>query len=805
MSETPAERPLGEQLAGRWQIPLLVGSAVLLLAGLWRIRPTPVPPDFDALYPQAVNLYEAELYPEASAYVEKLLATPEFTPEQVRRLHALMAKVIFAHESGNAVHGPSNAQAILEHGEAGLGPGEPHDAESHHRRALAFEWLRQPAHAIEAYQAALDAGIGDPWTIRKRTIEIRRRIGGVPSESLHADYDAFITGDGVPTELRYWAAEQKVELYGLADEHDEAERFLDQHAQRFRDAAVREDYDYLQALAWFHVGRYEDAERLLRALRDRLRPGDMLYPRSGWLLGRVLQVQEAPEYALSFFDDVMAHAPPGPYRVAAQLGRGESLASLQRYDESIASFKEAIARTTEDPYASLIDLRAVRELTTALHQKLMVEKKLEESMAYLRLAAELAPPADAEAQALYAERFANLAFALGERSSEDARSAAPAVGAETAESYFREAADHYLRLAKLTRLDTFRSSEAIWQAADAYDLGGRRDLTIDLLETFIDEQPASTLVPRALLRLGEAYQAKGDFDGAIERYRRNLIDHPRTPSAIASLVPLADCFIATEAFDKAAETLLRIVEREPADKLSLITPEAAEYADALFRLGDLHRRTGQYERAVERYAEAIERYPDDARANGATYLLADSFRRSAGAILEELESDAGAGRRDALTATYQQRLAQARELFTRVIDRYDAVPESPMGPLDHLYLKLAHFQRADAVYDQARVAGPGDTAAYGEALEMYDRAAWAYQDDPLAMSAYVQVMRCHLRLGEVEKARMALQRAKWALQGIGDEQFAQYAPQEDRAFWQDYLAWLERTPTLTPRPQTDSG
>jgi hypothetical protein len=102
------------------------------------------------------------------------------------------------------------------------------------------------------------------------------------------------------------------------------------------------------------------------------------------------------------------------------------------------------------------------------------------------------------------------------------------------------------------------------------------------------------------------------------------------------------------------------------------------------------------------------------------------------------------------------------------------------------------------VNDPQNITDPSDPAPYAESLELYDKAAWEHEFDPMSMSAHIQMINCHLRLGNVNDARMALQRAKWALPRIPAEAFDAYAPEEDRAYWQYYLAWLERTPTLNP-------
>src|SRR5690606_6092236 len=102
-------------------------------------------------------------------------------------------------------------------------------------------------------------------------------------------------------------------------------------------------------------------------------------------------------------------------------------------------------------------------------------------------------------------------------------------------------------------------------------------------------------------------------------------------------IPLADCFRETGAADKAEQTLLRIVTPRPGDSLALITPEAPEYRDALFRLGDLYIQAEQYEKAIARYEEALERYATDPRADVATFHLADSYRKSAARVRADLQ------------------------------------------------------------------------------------------------------------------------------------------------------------------------
>ncbi len=812
MSDPSPTQSLSKQISGHWQVPLVVFSVVMLLVGIWRMRARPAPPTFEELLNNAVGLADAGFYPEASEYTTMLLEAPARLPEERRQLHRLMARIIFEHELGNAVHGAGNARAILEHSNAGLAEGESHDAETHRMQAMALEWLRRPTEALAEYQEAVAKGLEGAWEIRKRILEIRQSTGGAPAGEFHTSYEAFLTEPGVSDELRYWAAEQAVDLFGRQGEHKEAERFLSLHAGVFEDSAFRGRYDYLQALAWFHAGRRDDSERLLRALRDRLSEADPLYACSGWLLGRILQIQESPEFALSFYDDVLDKTPAGPYRTASLLGRAEALAGLERFDESVEAYTKVIRLTTDDPYGALVDLSGVRESTTGRYQELLASGRLEVAMAYLRIAAKLVPPADWEKQAVYSERLADLAFALGKAASARASLAeAPEGAGLQARAYLLESGRHYLRLAKLVSLDGERSSEATWRAADAFDEGGDRARVAEVLEKFIRERPTGNRVPKALHRLGQTYQALGEFDKAIARYQQNLVQFPGTFSAVASLVPLADCFIEVGEVEKAEKTLLRLVSHRPDESLRSVTPAARDYKEALFRLGDLYSGSGEYEKAIARYEEVLERYGDDSRANRATFMLAEAYRRSAVRIRVDLRDSKNVAYKDHLRATHQERLRRARESYGEVIDRCRSRPPSaPAGAdqrseLDQLYMKLSHLYRADVVYDLSRVSASSDLGCYAEALELYDRAAWFYQNDPVAMSAYVQMINCHLRMGNADKARMTLQRAKWALKGIPGEAFVHYAPDEDHAYWEHYLSWLERTPTLAVAGMTAPG
>jgi tetratricopeptide (TPR) repeat protein len=785
MSDVPANPGLLRQMAGRWQIPLLLVSLAATAAGIWRVRPQPKPVEFEPLYTHAMALHRAELYPEAGVYISTLLSSPERTEEQRRRLYTLLAKVTFDRERHNVVHSQDVAKRILEYSDAGLAKGATFDGPTRHMRGQVNEWLLKPWQAVAEYRAELDQGTADPWALRRRILDIRLASGDIDEETLRTECTAFVMNPGVSDAAAFWGAEQIVNILAKRKKFDEAEQFLKDEAERFQKSTEKGAYEYLQALIWFHLERRAEAERALRVLRDTLAPGDPTAARAGMLLGRILLDQQAPEYALSFFDDVIRYAPPGAYRWVAVLGRAEALDALERFTEALEAYNEAARQVSESPYESIVEMNPVSAAVTESVDNLLPKWRSPTAAAYLRI---------------YGRR-AELAFQLGKealtRPSAISDELDQGEDKEQARRYLKQAGEHFLALSSLIILDAPGAAAATLKSADAFDMAGDRERTAEVLEGFIHKYAENMMVPEALLRLGQTYQALAQFDKAIARYQENLTLYPRTPAAIGSLVPLAECFESLGQIDKAEQTLLRLLEHTPGDALGPITPAAVHYRDALFSIADLYMGAKQFEKAVARYEEAIQRYGDDPRADRARFMLAEGYRHSALQIRKEFKGSASLPYTAELAKAHRERLEHARQLYGQIVERYSARAPESLDDSERLQLRLSHIYAADSVFEMAQLPDVPTTQPTIEALDLYEQATRACAQDPIAMSAYVQIVNCQLSLGKIDKARMAVQRARWALRNIPDTSFKDMDPKQGRAFWEDYLTWLEKTPTLT--------
>jgi tetratricopeptide (TPR) repeat protein len=329
--------------------------------------------------------------------------------------------------------------------------------------------------------------------------------------------------------------------------------------------------------------------------------------------------------------------------------------------------------------------------------------------------------------------------------------------------------------------------EALWRGIELYDRAGALAQAIGALELFIAERPTDPLAPDALLRLGKAYHAAGQFDRAIDAFKRNQFRYERTLAAQKSGVPLAKAYIAKGPASYArAEDALQATLQSP-----LLTPEADEFRQALLELAELYYRTSRFEEAVAKLEEVTSRYPKDDRTGQLLFLMADSYRKSAALLLVAatrpttaptdpavvaLEEAARAER----TAARRERLAKARQLYDSSLDHFKLSP--PKAELDQLYFKLAHFYRADCVYD---------IGEFDEAIRLYDAAALRFQDDPSALTAYVQIVNAHNALGRPSDARKATERARWLLQRMPAAAFKEAQRSMPQAAWENWVKWTK--------------
>jgi tetratricopeptide (TPR) repeat protein len=134
-----------------------------------------------------------------------------------------------------------------------------------------------------------------------------------------------------------------------------------------------------------------------------------------------------------------------------------------------------------------------------------------------------------------------------------------------------------------------------------------------------------------------------------------------------------------------------------------------------------------------------------------------------------------------MQADAMSRLKRARELYHSVVSSFQAGREAVQDSVGSLYLKYSQLYEADCFFEMRE---------YEQALKLYEEVAGIYQDSPTALAAYVQIINCHVFLGEPAEARAALARAEILTDRIADNAFDRALSPETRENWKRYFNWL---------------
>jgi len=288
-------------------------------------------------------------------------------------------------------------------------------------------------------------------------------------------------------------------------------------------------------------------------------------------------------------------------------------------------------------------------------------------------------------------------------------------------------------------------------------------------------------VPRAILRAGQLFQAMGRIQDAIATYQMCFRRFPRTLEGARALVPLAECYLALgPGHEEDAEKTLRIVLEDS----EVFTPQAPEFADSLFLLGELLARRGEFERAIATMEEALVRFPDDPRVERTRFLLADAYRRSALALKRESRDATYAAEIQMMQAQARERFAEAGRLYRELIDAFDGRGLNSLEPLERVYHRHARLYEADCHFEMHE---------YRQALKLYQEAAALFQHSTSGLAAYVQIINCHVFLGQPREARAALARAEILVDSMPNEAFENDVSPETRQDWDRYFHWLTET------------
>ncbi|HEY1628871.1 MAG TPA: tetratricopeptide repeat protein [Tepidisphaeraceae bacterium] len=782
-TEAMANRRTHARLAQLWQFPLLVVSVALFgVAAYLFINPQPgltIDQKIDA-----ARTFLDQQRPEAAlAQLNKILATEKLDTVHQGKIHLMLAESLEMGQQQLKISIPINHARIIEQTRLAVGNGAPLDAPAYRRLGASYEALNKVPEAVDNYRKAIAMDPAYTLWLQRKIINLQLDADDVaPAE---ASLDEYLKNPKLTDAERAWALGQKSQLLIDDGKFVDARIMLDDALKYASDVIAQGEVNYELGYCAYKLNDPDEAERYLRVARDQLQAKHPLDGDACFLLGKIYQDRNDPTTANSFYQIVLVSHIDAKVAPLARLGRALCRITLKQEDAGLTDLHDLMDEMQKRPSAAKLKEPVLAGLRQA-SQMLATRENYQGAIEVLAYEQTLEP----EPSPSFFERLGTVFERRADQLEEAVAAAAPADQirrTQQAREMRTRAGDAFIAYSqKLTLVDDKAYGDAMWHGIDLYDRASAVQYVISALELFVAERPDDRLAPDALLRLGRAYQAAGFFDKAISAFQRNQFRYPQSLAASKSAVPLAQAYIAKgpDYYNKAESVLLSVV-----DNNKLLDPDAEEFKQALFDLGQLYYRTSRFEEAVARLEEFTQRYPNDDRMGQLLFLMADSYRKSASLLDARLASSnnetngatAVADLAEAVTAK-RDRLGKAKGLYDRVIDMYRA--HDPTQDVDKLYFKLAHFYRADCMYDL------GD---YAEAIKLYDTAAFRYQEDPSALAAYVQIVNAYCAMGKMDEAKTANERAKWLLRRMPPEAFNDGSFSMPKAYWEQWLKWTSQS------------
>ncbi len=341
------------------------------------------------------------------------------------------------------------------------------------------------------------------------------------------------------------------------------------------------------------------------------------------------------------------------------------------------------------------------------------------------------------------------------------------------------------------------TSEALYQQAESEYRAGRYDRSAALYQSYRQSWPEGAHVLESEYGTGWSRFSTGDWNGAIEAFRRVVA----APAGETSLrrdahLRIADAYYNLHRYRDAAVTYREVLQRDPgaadADRVALSAgdafiraeayesalpvlgeivtrfPASSRYDDALFWRGWALFRMGEYERAVAEYRKVLELRPPSELEPNARYAIGDAWY-NAGRYAEALSAyrelalahpadpwlaEAVGGLQWALVQLGRADEAQraADELLT---------PSTPAGVRERVRLQQARFlfdleRHAEAVPILQGLAGGGNPEVAAEALYWLARSLTVLGRTEEAETALNRLLREHPEGAFTPQARLRL-------------------------------------------------
>lgn len=806
-AEQTTSAPTERTWRDRWQIPGLAAAVVLLMAGLVASLVTAPEPDIARMLAQVERLVEegeAERALEAlNEEIAPVSGSSAFGERERARFHLARARAMALTQRELGIESEENHKRVVEEFDRATAAGAELTANDRYLlgrsliEAGMFERARETADSLMGVEGRQRS------KLYRRMVDLSLQEEQIDEAEVRGLLSALLRDPKLSEDDEAWAIAKEAELLveaGLyAEAQDEAFRGL-----IWLEGAERESRAWLYVLLGrAMVGEGKDAEARAQIEKAMELAGEGS-PVHGWALveGAGIEVRAgAVETGREMFRRAMAGHPGTAIEAWGLLGVADAEARLGNDGASRERFEELTRLLAEGRPSGRLSRETVLGKLLEWHQRRLGEGDAQGSLEFAELAEGLYGGTEPPAAVLRAMADANRAVgerivreAVGEGREEDVIRMGEGLS-ELAVRRYRAAGAYYRAHAERMVLeDPGAYQSSLWLAADSFDRAGDSGDALSSFAEYASAFPADARRAEARFRSARLLQAQGEYGLASVEFEK-LIEESRDleagknvgPYGPASYVPLAQCYLLDTSPENDAEAE-RVLLRALSGAIG--SPESQVYHDALLEIGKVYYDAGRYAEAIERLREALERYPDDPAGALVRFRLADSYRRDALSIRERLATAAFPDdERTALSEQAREQLSRARELFDEVVHSLSAVEGARLTPVERAYLRNSYFYRADCAFEM------GDLP---RAIHDYVEARDRYAGDPASLVAMIQIVHAHMRLGQIEEARTANDRARRFYKSLPASAWDDPSLPLRREDWE---RWLDSMDRLTSVPE----
>lgn len=775
-----------------WQLPLLLLSIGLIVAGFWHRREAAVAPDAARLLATANQHLLDGRYPEAGLLHEEVAALIGPGDDQLR------SELMVARADLEARRPPSDRDdsLILEQYDGALALGRELGVEQRIRRAGALAGLGRHEEAFQELLGPVGGDVLERIRHRIMTGLVRDAEGGDPErvEILAPALDRYAAVPGRSLEHATWAALTSARMRLSVGEAETGIEVLQRAMRRLDRAGESELGDWkgraysVYGRLWLESGDREAARPPLEIALIELPIGDEDRLRAAAALAWIDHADGRQESAIVRFGEILDGTPHPATGRQVRLWRAEAHAALGQHEAAVEDYRHLLGQELE---RDGLHLRRLQQSLEDRIREAMLLDQPERAVTY----AEMGLQSGAFG---FDEELMNAAAAghriLGERilrahsDEPDLMSipvdVVPEEARREASAQFRRAGDLYDQLAASLRGDTTRRVAWITaqrSAGECYDLGAHGANTIRAYRDYLAATTAEDLErAHVAFRYARVLHAAGRLQEALEAYDDLVETHESMPEASnKARVDAARCLIALGRNQEARARLEAIVRGLPKGPY----PDSIGFREAKFALGRLLIDLEDWTDAISTLNEVLRRYPEDPRIEGAAFNLALAHQEAAAALAVEL-ADLGLtpSRRGFVRNLRSEHLEGAATAYGRVVEVFGTREPDELGALERDQLRDAAIGQADSMFELGR---------FEEAVELYERIERRYRKEATSLGALIRLVQIWDELGDAQMAEKAHRQAELRLAQLPESAFDFPASRFDRESWR---IWIERRP-----------